>query len=292
MRNLPQPTRDGDRGDLRKAVRTYRYRGQTLGHDITDDEVEAIVALYDRYEQDRGAPCVELKGADLPASLREAIHAAYAKTREGRTLQPLRELLFKDVNLCPVCGIDPATELDHHLPQSEFKPLAIHVRNLVPMCHLCNHAKLAGFDEDGEGFLHPYYDLLPDLDFVIATVDLVGAAMVVSFAIDLTTALPAGFADRLTAQMETLKLEARYQQEVNTYIASHAAALHLAYRAGGQAGVRRTLRVQERYETRAFHRNHWRPALLRALKAHDGFTGGGFAAVLPIQDDMLDDLDD
>lgn len=290
MRNLPKPTRDNDRTDLRKAVREYRYREQTLGHDISDDEVEEIVALYDRYEQDRGVPCLELKGPDLPNSLRETIHGAYAKTQGGRTLQPLRDLLFKGVDLCPVCGIDPATELDHHLPQSEFKPLAIHSRNLVPMCHSCNHAKLAGFDEDGEGFLHPYYDLLPDLDFLIATVGLDGATLVVSFAIDLAAALPAGFAGRLTAQMKALKLEARYQQEMNTYVASHAAALHLAHRAEGQDGVRRTLRLQARYETQAFHRNHWRPALLRALSGHDGFTGGGFAAVLPIQDDMLDDM--
>lgn len=291
MRNLPGPTRDNDRADLRKVVRTYQYRRQTLGHDITDDEVEEVVALYDRYEQDRGAPCEDLKGLDLPASLRETIQAAYEKTQKGRVLKPLRDLLFKGVDLCPVCGIDPPIELDHHLPQSEFKPLAIHARNLVPMCHPCNHAKLAGFDEDGEGFLHPYYDLLPDLDFLQATVDLDGAALVVSFAIDLTAALPAGFGGRLTRQMEALKLEARYQQEVNTYIASHAAALHLAHRAEGQAGVRRMLRLQARYETRKFLRNHWRPALLRALGEHDGFTGGGFAAVLPIQEDMLEDLD-
>lgn len=291
MRNLPEPTRNSQRADLRKAVREYRYRGQTLGHAITDDEVEEVVALYDLYEQGRGAPCAELKGPDLPNSLRETIHAAYAKTQLGRTLQPLREMLFKGVDLCPVCGIDPATELDHHLPQSEFKPLAIHSRNLVPMCHACNHAKLAGFDEDGEGFLHPYYDLLPDLDFLIATVDIDGPILVVSFGIDPAAALPAGFAGRLTAGMEALKLEARYQQEVNTYVASHAAALHLAHRAKGQAGVRQMLRLQARYETQAFHRNHWRPALLRALCAHDGFTDGGFAAVLPIQNDMLDDLD-
>ncbi|ETD78199.1 hypothetical protein U716_15400 [Rhodobacter capsulatus B6] len=291
MRNLPEPTRDNDRADLKKAVRKYQHRGQTLGHDITDDEVERVVALYDRYEQDRGAPCNELKGTNLPDTLRETIHAAYAKTQNGRTLQPLRDLLFKGVDLCPVCGIDPATELDHHLPQSEFKPLAIHSRNLVPMCHPCNHAKLDGFDEDGDGFLHPYYDILPDLDFLTATIELDGAALNVSFAIDSTAALPAGYAGRLTAQMNALNLEARYQQEVNTYIASHAAALHLAYRASGQAGVQRMLRLQARYEAHAFHRNHWRPALLRALSEFNEFTGGGFAAVLPIQADMLDDLD-
>ena len=117
------------------------------------------------------------------------------------------------------------------------------------MCHACNHAKLAGFDEDGEGFIHPYYDLLPDLDFLIATVDLDGADPG-RFLRDrprrrrYQSASPTGSPLR----MEALKLEARYQQEVNTYVASHAAALHLAHRAEGQAGVRRTLRLQARYE--------------------------------------------
>lgn len=292
MRNLPAPARDGDRADLKKAIRRYRYRGETRGHDITDAEIDAVVALYDRYEAEGGNACNALKGQQLPEPLRDLIYAAYDKTQGDRVLQSVRELIFTDVDLCPVCGIDPATELDHHLPRSTFKPLAIHTRNLVPMCHPCNHAKLAGFDVDGGGFLHPYYDVLPDLDFLEATIDLTDGALVVSFAIDLAVALPEGYAGRLTGQMQALRLEERYQQEVNTYISSHAAALHLAFRGAGQAGVRKTLRLQTRYETRAFHRNHWRPALLRALTLHDDFTGGAFADILPMPEDMLDDLDD
>ncbi len=291
MRNLPEPSRDADRADLRKSIRHYRYGGELCGHDITDAEVEAVVALYDKYEVDLGAACDDLKGPNLPESLRDAIHAAYEKTQKTRVLFSVRELLFEGVDLCPVCGIDPATELDHHLPRSAFKPLAIHTRNLVPMCHSCNHAKLAGFDVDGSGFLHPYYDKLPDLDFLQAAVDLTDGALVVTFAIDVAAALPAGYADRLSGQMEALNLDGRYQQEVNTYISSHAAALHLAHRAEGQAGVKKTLRLQTRFETKAFYRNHWRPTLLRALLAHDPFTDGGFAEVLPIQDEMLEDLD-
>lgn len=291
MRNLPEPSRDGDSADLKKVVRRYRYGGVTLGHDITDAEVEEVVALYNTYEAHRGASCDELKGAALPPTLRDAIRASYDKTQDGRTLSSVREALFEGVELCPVCGIDPVTELDHHLPKATFAPLAIHTRNLVPMCHLCNHTKLAGFGEDGDGFLHPYYDLLPDIDFLQATVNIADGALVVSFAIDIAAALPAGFADRLTGQMQSLELESRYQQEVNTYISSHAAALHLAHRGAGQVGVQRMLRLQMRYETTAFHRNHWRPALLRALCGHDEFTTGGFAVVLPILPGMLDDLD-
>lgn len=291
MRNLPEPARDRDRPDLKRAIRRYRYGGETRGHDITDAEIDAVVALYDKYEADRGAASEDLKGNGLPASLCNEIQAAYDKTQEGRTQHSLREHLFKGVDLCPVCGIEPVTELDHHLPQSIFKPLAIHARNLVPMCHLCNHAKLAGFDEGGGGFLHPYYDILPDLDFLQAMVDLTNGALRVSFAIDAAAVLPPGFGERLSTQMQTLDLHARYQQEINTYISAHAAALHLAYRGMGQQGVRRTLRLQARYEAKAFYRNHWRPALLRALADHDGFTDGGFADVLPVIEEMLDDLD-
>lgn len=88
-----------------------------------------------------------------------------------------------------------------------------------------------------------------------------GAALVTSFAIDLAAALPAGFADRLRDQMVELDLDSRYQKEVNTYITSHAAALHLTFRSSGQEGVRKLLQLQANYETKAFHRNHWRPVL-------------------------------
>lgn len=292
MRNLPPPSRDSDEADLKTAIRRYRYGGIERGHDITDDEIIEIIALYDRYEEVQGAARDDFKGDKLAASLRETIHAAYDKTQEGRTLFPIRELLFRNVELCPICGIGAADELDHHLPQSIFKPLAIHTRNLVPMCHACNHAKLAGFgDDELSGFLHPYYEVLPDLDFLRATVEIRDNGLSVSFAIDVSTALPEGYGDRLAGQFKSLDLDARYQREVNAYISSHAASLHLNYKQGGQAGVRAMLRLQARYETTAFHRNHWRPVLLKSLAAHDEFTGGSFAAVLPIPDDMLEDLE-
>lgn len=83
MRNLPPPTRDNDRTDLKKAVRRYRYRGVDLGHDITDSEVDEVVELYDRYEEEHGGFCDELKGGHLSTSLLDTIHAAYEKRKRG-----------------------------------------------------------------------------------------------------------------------------------------------------------------------------------------------------------------
>jgi hypothetical protein len=121
-------------------------------------------------------------------------------------------------------------------------------------------------------------------------VEIKGNALSVGFAIDLCAALPDGFAGRLNAQIQALDLNPRYGREVNTYISGHAIALHSFALSHGSEGVRDFLQLQARYETTRFYRNHWRPVLLRALAAHTPFIEGGFAIVLPVPQDMVDDI--
>jgi hypothetical protein len=291
MRNLPLPSRDAARQDLVKAITTYRYAGETRGHKITDDELDEVLALYDRYDQDSGQPCDELKGGELPPALTRELRKAYDKTQERGKLVSIREMLFANADLCPICGIDPASELDHHLPRSVFKPLAIYARNLVPMCHACNHAKLAGFcDAEAEerNFLHAYFNILPDADFLRADVDIRDGGLVIEFGV-VENVLPGDYAGRLADQMIALKLNDRYRSEVNTYISGHAITLHLHHASGGADKVRDFLNLQARYEKQALYRNHWRPTLLGALAAHDEFVTGGFTEVLPVPAEMLED---
>lgn len=290
MRNLPLPSRDEDRADLRKAVRQYTYGGIMRGHVLTDQELDDIIDLYDAYDAAEAIASDVLKGADLPETLLETVRAAYDRTQEGRRLQAIRELILKDVSLCPVCGIGPADELDHHLPRSAFRPLAIFTHNLVPMCHPCNHAKLAGFGEAETGFLSPYYDILPDVDFLQVSVQIAGEALVVEYAIDETALLPAGYPQRLASQMTTLHLNDRYQQEVNTYLYGHAVALHMQFTTGGAAAVQSFLNLQAAYERGRFYRNHWRPVLLTALANHAAFTAGGFTEILKLPEPIAEAL--
>ena len=153
MRNLPVPMRDGDRDDLKNALNTYQYRGEARGYTATDAEVDTLLTLYDEYDDTRAVPSEALKGNGLPVELTQALHDAYDSTQKNRKLCHIRDLVFSNVEFCPVCGIDPPAELDHYLPQSDFKPLAIYVRNLVPLCHACNHTKLGFFSEtDNERF--------------------------------------------------------------------------------------------------------------------------------------------
>lgn len=293
MKNIPIPSRDSVRDDLIKSIATYTYKRQLLGHSITENEIDQVLAIYDLYDADQGVASDALKGTGLPQSLIDALEAAFDKTQEKRKLYSLRQLLFEGVDLCPICGIAPPVELDHFLPRSIFKPLAIYPRNLVPLCHSCNHTKLAGFgDQDDEAarFIHAYFDIIPDEQFLSAEIDMQHGALIVTFNVSVDAELPEGYARRLSRQITSLKLNDRYEREVNIYISSHAVALHLQHNAGGRESVASFLEFQARYERRRFYRNHWRPTLLSALAQHHDFIDGGFKYVLPLPDDVLDDI--
>ena len=62
MRNLPVPSRDGDRDDLKKALKTYQYGGEVRGYKATDAEVDTLLTLYDEYDDELAVPSEMLKG--------------------------------------------------------------------------------------------------------------------------------------------------------------------------------------------------------------------------------------
>jgi hypothetical protein len=294
MRNLPLPSRDSAKGDLETALVTWTYRGVVKGYAASAAEIQSVLELYDTYDANNAVASKALKGGGLPKVLNEAIKHAYNYTQGTRKLSAVRAALFSGVKLCPICGIDTADELDHHLPISKFFPLAIYARNLVPLCNDCNGIKLAKVGDDAAGaahFLHAYFDLVPDIDFIHAKVEIVGEALVVDFFVAEDVGVSEDLMLRLTTQMQILELNARYKAEMNTYLVSHTAALHMLFAVQGQVGVKTHLRLQARKEAKApFHRNHWRTVVLRALADYDDFTAGGFAKVLPVDEDMLADL--
>ncbi|WP_353098430.1 HNH endonuclease [Stenotrophomonas lactitubi] len=290
MRNLPEPDRTDARATLEQALTQYRYSGVLRGYAGTPAEVNEVLALYDDYDTLRGVAAAALQAPAMGAELKQALHDAYDQTQKRRRLKHLREQVLGGVELCPVCGIDPPTELDHVLPRSDYQALAIYVRNLVPLCHLCNHRKLAGFAEPGElGFVHAYFDLFPDVQFLQVQVELAGAALITTFSVDALAVTVEDLGERLANIHTRLELNNRYRAEVNLYLAGQAIALHGAYEARGSAGVQAHLRGQARYETGRFYRNHWRPTLLYALAEHDTFCDGGFADVFTVPADALED---
>jgi hypothetical protein len=283
VRSLPLPDRTEARTQLTTAIAVYERNGLEHGYAATPAEIDAVLAIYDDYDAALGVGSATLMGLGLAAPLRTAVHDGYDFTQVGRKLASLRVALLHGIEQCPICGISPPRELDHYLPRAAFHPLAVYVRNLVPLCHDCNHSKGAAEAADpAHRFIHAYLEPLPPLRFLRAAVTLNHGALLVRFEIDPEAALPELTRQRLAYQLERLKLNDRYGREINAYLSGHTIALHDAFRAGVAEGVRTFLQRQAEVEFRVFHRNHWRPVLLVALADHVAFCSGGFQAVLPL----------
>ena len=292
MRNLPKPSRDECKDHLVKSIYLYKYKVK-LGHKLTDADVNSLISLYDLYDERSGVANDELKAEDLAESLKATIKNAYRKTYENGELYSIRTTLFEKVQLCPVCGIEPVTELDHHLPESHFSALAIYVRNLVPLCGPCNKKKRAFFgvaDENKFSFIHAYFDELPDAQFIKAEIDFSGNSLVVDFRVDFDCGISKEQANRISHQIKALELNSRYAKEINTFLTGHAVTMHLMFRVGGRDELKRWLRANASHARHAYYRNYWTSVLLTSLASHDAFIDGGFAQVFPVPKTILDDF--
>lgn len=89
--------------------------------------------------------------------------------------KPGREVyegLKSAARICPYCGHRDVETLDHYLPKALFPVYSVAPVNLVPSCRDCNSEK--GDDlitEVEKQVLHPYYDRLPDDQWLFADVD-------------------------------------------------------------------------------------------------------------------------
>ncbi|ASP80481.1 HNH endonuclease [Sinorhizobium meliloti] len=278
MKNLPRPPKTTARDDLETVLYIYNYKGEVRGYEPTDIEIDAILAIYDLYDQAFGMPSDALKGPGLAPALNGAIRHAYPHTYEDGKIPHVRATAFENVDLCPICGVDPPVELDHHLPKAVFEPLSLYAWNLVPLCEACNGAKLA---KDAGKFLHAYFDIVPDVQFLRVEISIENGGLVTTYSVDDNAELDAPLLTKLKFQMEALSLNNRFQKDVNKYLVAHTTGLHMAAEFGGSVGVNYYLQKQAVVETHAFHRNHWRPVLLNALANHGAFCNGEFKNVLP-----------
>lgn len=291
MRTLPCPSREQARDQLSTALVVRNANGRKLGYPATDAQLDEVIALYDAYDAVKGAPNELLKGVGLDEELRSAIQKAYNLTQRDRKLSSIRADLMQGIEHCPICGISPPNELDHHLPKAIFQPLSIYVCNLVPICGDCNQLKGAVVSKTpAQWYVHAYLEGLPPIRFLRATVSIESGGLMVEFDVDPSAGLSDLLRKRLEHQLQSLRLNERYAREINMHLTSHATALYRCFNSNGAEDVKLFLEQQAETEFACFHRNHWRPVLLLALSNHQDFCDGGFLNILPVT--QLDGLPD
>jgi hypothetical protein len=277
MWNLDLPDNKDAISDIDTAF-TYKYKG--LKHAVTDEEKAIISGLYDDYETRMGQGHEDLKGKGLRPDLLSAIADSYSEVQKNGRLKALRDMLFLNIKRCPACGILPADELDHYLPKSRYKVLAIYSSNIIPYCHTCNKRKLAdeGADESSR-FVHAYYDNLPkDKQFLIADAWIEGEGLQCRFSIEHVPGITDAMHKRLSNQISRIGLDDRVIDELFDYLIPFD--LEGIYKDGSEEAViiffeKTASRLQKSYGL-----NDWRPVVMQALGKCREFCDGGFSKCL------------
>ena len=164
----------------------------------------------------------------LPAALTGKVRALYEKRVQSLkgSCRWIYNDLFASLSHCPYCEYGEIYELDHYLPQSAFYDIAIYPKNLVPVCHPCNHKKLRA-EPNGAGsyFLHPYFDQLPNIPWLFASLTHENGGPVLRYRVQLDPAVHGNLAHRLTYHFRELELAARMSKlsskvllEMETYV--------------------------------------------------------------------------
>ena len=181
---------------------------------LVKEDSAILASIYRRYDANRGIIKAEWESG-LDDAKREKLHDLYDITYEGQKLFFIRKALMEMVDTCPMCGIQPPSQLDHQSPRSVYKSMAVSRINLVPVCGVCNNKKRA---KDPEKFIHPYYDhSIKDLPFFVITIHSSPITHRMSWKFSINDAVVGDktLADKINNQIGVIKLYRRLYRETN-----------------------------------------------------------------------------
>lgn len=216
--------------------------------------------LYSDYDNQNGdATAAQLATiADADANI---IHTAYKNTREGKPLEKIRSSLMANVFKCPYCSIQQPSTLDHYMPESQYKALAVCRMNLVPMCGVCNTYKGT---KPYNKFVHCYYQDYPHVEFLVAKVHTERNRFIVNFDFDSNALGDPILEQKLRYQAKEIRLFRRLKKEASVFITTLCRSCECTDTASLKSWLNRR---SSEYEL-DYGRNDWRCAVLRGMLAY------------------------
>lgn len=241
-----------------------------------------VLAAYQGYE-DAVPEVGGLDEASLTDLQKEAMRHAF--TVETEPMTALRGDLLKRISVarCPFCGISESSTLDHYLPKEQYPEFSVFPKNLVPSCAVCNTRKRDRILDKGTNvrmFLHPCYDVIPDMAFLAVRARMEADALILSYRLTRPAGMAVQTFQHLRSHFNELDLADRYRRMGLEHLGGQYPALRRAYGAGEDAErvAEKLIEGAEDFEE-VSGPNYWLAKLYRALAANEDFCDGGFEAV-------------
>ncbi|MET4670382.1 hypothetical protein [Streptomyces sp. PvR018] len=209
---------------------------------------------------------------------KEHLHAAYDTALVDRA--PGRKiydaLLASAVHdLCPLCGYQPVSQIDHHAPKATFPLLALTPLNLVPACGPCNQGKSNKLAAEAtkEAF-HPYFDTLEDERWLFAEVHKAEDGVAATYSARPPAHWPEVKTQRLQYHFTSHKLGHRYSKATSSRLANRRRRDIRLLTSAGPEELRASI-AEEAASAEEANPNSFDTALLYGLATCDWYLHGG-----------------
>ena len=167
--------------------------------------------------------------------------------------------------ICQYCDITASRSIDHYLPQGEFEEFAVFSLNLVPACKDCNNLKLERWLKNGRRqFLSLYFDRLPRLRFLFATVYYVNGEFRSEFYLSPSRAVYEGMKGLVRSHFQHLQLLQRYESAAGRELSENREMAKRFARTHTQAETAQFLRDYAYSIRPAESPNYWKSSLIEA----------------------------
>lgn len=246
----------------------------------------AVFTAYQYYE-DAVPEVAALPVIALTEPQRRAlVHAYEVKTAP---MAKLRSAIFERVAVarCPLCGLSESSTLDHYLPKELNPQFSIFPMNLFPCCFSCNTKKreqILDDEADNRLFLHPYFDIIPQIRFMRLNIAILPNAITLKFKIFRPAGITLRQFRQLESHFEKLGLAIRYRMMALEHLRGRYASIARIYGAGHDAALVAARLNEEATDLEASYGvNYWETVLYRELANNEAFCNGGFEVLNAIQ---------
>lgn len=236
--------------------------GKDLDYLVNNNKIDAaerppLNNLYEQYDHGNGS-VTDAQHDVIPAITANKVKALYKETYAGGDMEYLRDELFKKAPLCPMCSITSDLTLDHYMPESRYKALAVCRLNLVPACGTCNRKKNA---KDYRQFVHSYYDNIDDAELFKAKCYVLKHRFVIRLSIDDSVLTDRTVVPKVNSQVEVIDLLERVNKAARNYVTDLFTGCSSTTTAELKIWLQETLTSIER----TYKKNDWRYAVVKGI---------------------------
>lgn len=214
-----------------------------------------------------------------PLHKKSLLHTYSSSTQPLKTLKDDLEKA-PEAGRCPFCQISESSTFDHYLPKEIYPEFSVLPQNLIPCCSKCNTHKRALIIDKNTNvrlFLHPYYDIVPNVNFVKVDISFKHKTLLLSYSIYHNKKLSKDQFTHLTNHFDKLKLAQRFRKA--SLIDLSGMYKHFNRLANISPNRLKKELLSEASKYSDWGVNYWRNVLFSELANNNDFINGGYQLI-------------